>query len=151
MTNRTSLPFVLYLDGSVNGPDNYVRMRYRTTAGVWTDNTPPGTLGGPSNSNGNWYTHAPEAYCAQTGDIWVFLGHDVNISPGGYEYQVGGPGNPWTAYSALDPRNSTNTTGGAPGLDGSASVRFDPLRDNNPDIIDVLYYDGLLSEKCNGA
>jgi hypothetical protein len=24
---------------------------------------------------------------------------------------------------------------------GSASVRFDPLRDNNPNIIDVIYYD----------
>jgi hypothetical protein len=30
---------------------------------------------------------------------------------------------------------------GAPGLDGSASIRFDPLRDNNPGIIDVIYYD----------
>ena len=42
---------------------------------------------------------------------------------------------------ALDPRNASNTTAGAPGLDGSAVSRFDPLRDNNTGIIDVLYYD----------
>ena len=141
VTDRNSSPFVLYLDGSASGPDNYVRMRYRTSAGVWTDDTPPGAQGGPSNPNGTWYTHAPQSYCASTGDIWIFLGHDVDISPGGYEYQTGGPGNPWSAYSTLDPRNRTNTTAGTPGLDGSASVRFDPLRDNNPNIIDVLYYD----------
>ena len=41
----------------------------------------------------------------------------------------------------MDPRNSTNTTAGAPGLDGTANARFDPLRDNNTRIIDVLYYD----------
>jgi chitodextrinase/sulfur relay (sulfurtransferase) DsrF/TusC family protein len=140
-TDRNNLPHVLYLDGTSNGSDNYVRMRYRNSAGVWTDNTPPGTSGGASNPNGNWYTHAPQCYIGQTGDVWVFLGHDTQISAGGYERQVGGPGNLWSAYSPLDPRNQTNTTAGAPGLDGSASIRFDPLRDNNPGIIDVLIFD----------
>ncbi|MBI5530722.1 MAG: DUF4082 domain-containing protein [Candidatus Doudnabacteria bacterium] len=140
-TDLNSQPHVLYLDGVPNGPDNYVRLRYRNSTGVWTDNTPPGTAGGPSNPNGTWYTHSPQMYYSQTGDPWVFLGHDINISGGGYEYQIGGPGNSWSAYSQLDPRNSTNTTAGTPGLDGSASVRFDPLRDNNPGIIDVLFYD----------
>lgn len=140
-TDRNNLPYVLYMDGTPNGSDNYVRMRYRTAAGLWQDNTPPGTSGGASNPNGTWYAHSPQAYTSLTGDIWVFLGHDVNISSGVYAYQAGGPGHTWSPAAMLDPRNSTNTTAGAPGLDGSASVRFDPLRDNNPDIIDVIIFD----------
>ena len=140
-TDTSSRPHVTYLDGTVNGSDDDVRMRYRNGSGVWTDDTPPGGSGGPSNPNGTWYTHAPQNYVSSTNDDFVFLGHDVNISPGGYEYQVGGPGNNWSAYAAIDPRNSTNTTAGAAGIDGSASVRFDPVRDNNPGIIDLLYFD----------
>ncbi|MGC4050555.1 MAG: fibronectin type III domain-containing protein [Paludibaculum sp.] len=140
-TDRMNLPYVLYLDGTPNASDNYVRMRYRSAPGVWTDNTPPGSSGGASSPSGTWYTHSPQAYTAQTGDIWIFLGHDDKISGGVYEYQVGGPGHVWSAATRLDPRDSTNTTAGAPGLDGSASIRFDPLRENNPDIIDVLIFD----------
>jgi hypothetical protein len=140
-TDTLNRPHVLYMDGTVNGSDNYVRMRYRTSAGVWTDNTPPGGAGGASNPAGTWYSHTPQNYISASGDDWVFLGHDVNISPGGYQYQTNGAGNNWSAYATIDPRNSTNTTAGSPGLDGSASTRFDPLRDNNPGIIDLLYYD----------
>jgi hypothetical protein len=139
-TDLSSRPHVLYLDGTVNGSDNYVRMRYRTSDGTWTDNTPPG-ISGPSNPNGTWYCHTPTNYISSNNDIYVFLGHDRNISPGPYQYQIGGAGNNWSAVNQLDPRNQTNTTAGAPGLDGSASVRFDPLRDNNTGIIDVIYYD----------
>jgi hypothetical protein len=116
-------------------------LRYRTTTGVWADNTPPGGNGGASNPNGTWYTHCPQAFTSSTNDDFVFLGHDIDISPGVYEYQLGGPGNTWSPAFPMDPRNSTNTTAGAPGIDGSASVRFDPLRDNNPGIIDLLYFD----------
>ncbi|HET9721925.1 MAG TPA: Ig-like domain-containing protein [Candidatus Saccharimonadales bacterium] len=140
-TDLSDRPHVLYLDGTVNGSDNYVRLKYRTAGGTWTDNTPPGSAGGASNPSGNWYTHTPQNYITSAGDEFVFLAHDANISPGPYEYQVGGPGNNWSAVSQLDPRNSTNTTAGAPGLDGSASLRWDPLRDNNPSLIDILYYD----------
>lgn len=139
-TDLSSRPHVLYLDGTASGSDNYVRMRYRTSDGMWTDNTPPGTAG-PSNPNGTWYCHTPSNYISSNNDIYVFLGHDRNISPGPYQYQIGGVGNNWSSVNQLDPRNQTNTTAGAPGLDGSASIRFDPLRDNNPSIIDVIYYD----------
>jgi hypothetical protein len=139
-TDLNSVPHVLYMDGTVNGGDNYVRMRYRAPGGVWMDNTPPG-YAGPSSAGGTWYAHTPQNYISNAGDDYVFLGHDVNISPGGYQYKVGGAGNIWSTYQTLDPRNENNTLPGAPGLDGSASIRFDPLRDNNPGIIDVIYYD----------
>lgn len=139
-TDLSSRPHVLYLDGTANGSDNYVRMRYRTSDGIWTDNTPPGTSG-PSNPNGRWYCHTPTNYISSNNDVYVFLGHDRNISPGPYQYQIGGVGNNWSSVNQLDPRNQTNTTAGAPGLDGSVSIRFDPMRDNNTGIIDVLYYD----------
>ncbi len=94
------------------------------------------------NANGTWYAHTPQKnYLSRSGDLYVFLGHDVNISPGGYQYQVGGAGNSWGPYFFLDPRNQNNTVAGAPGLDGSASMRFDPLRDNNRNIIDLICYD----------
>jgi hypothetical protein len=140
-TDLGSLPYVSYLDGTVNGSDNDVRMRYRTATGVWNDDTPPGAAGGPSSPDGTWYTHAPQNYISSAGANFVFLGHDVNISPGGYEYQMGGPANNWSAYATIEPRNLTSTTAGAPGIDGSASVRFDPLRDNNASIVDLLYFD----------
>jgi hypothetical protein len=139
-TDLNNLPHVLYLDGTVNGSDNYVRLKYRAADGVWTDNTPSGAPGA-SSPNGTWYAHTPQNFISNVGDEYVFLGHDVNISPAPYQYQLGGVGNNWSAVSQLDPRNSTNTTAGAPGLDGTANARFDPLRDNNTRIIDVLYYD----------
>ncbi len=140
-TDLQSRPHVLYLDGSVNGSDNYVRMRVRTAPNTWVDNTPPGGQGGASNPAGTWFTHTPQNYVSNAGTDFVFLGHDVNISPGGYEYQVGGAGNPWSPYATLDPRDKSNTTAGAPGLDGSASIRFDPLRETNAGIIDLVYFD----------
>jgi hypothetical protein len=139
VTDLNSVPYVLYMDGTVSGSDNYVRLRYRS-GGAWIDDTPTG-VGGSSNPNGIWYAHTPQNYFSQAGDLYVFLGHDVNMSPGGYQYQVGGAGNSWSSYFLLDPRNQNNTAAGEPGLDGSASTRFDPLRDNNPNIIDLIYYD----------
>jgi hypothetical protein len=139
-TDLNNLPHILYLDGTVNGPDNYVRLKYRAAGGVWTDNTPSGAAG-PSSPNGTWYAHTPQNFISNVGDDYVFLGHDANISPAPFQYQLGGVGNNWSAVSQMDPRNSTNTTAGAPGLDGTANARFDPLRDNNTRIIDVLYYD----------
>ena len=140
-TDPSNRPHVLYMDGTSGGSNDYVRMRYRTSGGTWTDNTPPGGGGGASNPAGTWFAHTPQNYVSAAGDDYVFLGHDSNISPGGYQYQLGGPGGSWSAYARLDPRDRSNTTAGAAGLDGSASIRFDPLRDANPGIIDVLYYD----------
>ena len=128
------------MDGTPNGSDDYVRLRYRVN-GSWVDDTPPGGAGGSSNPAGTLYAHTPQNYVSSTGDDFVFLGHDSVISPGGYQFQAGGPGSNWSPYTRIDPRDQTNTTGGEPGLDGSASIRFDPLRDPNPGIIDLLYYD----------
>ena len=140
VTDLSSAPYVLYLDGTVSGTDNYVRMRYRNAGGSWVDNTPSGASGA-SNPSGKWYCHTPQNYISSVGDVFVFLGHDVNISPGPYQYQVGGVGNNWSPVNQLDPRNQTNVTAGSPGLDGSVSIRFDPLRDNNTSTIDLIYYD----------
>ncbi len=123
-TDPSNRPHVLYMDGTANGSNDYVRMRYRTSGGSWNDNTPPGGAGGASNPAGTWYAHTPQNYVSAAGDDFVFLGHDSSISPGGYQYQLGGPGGSWSAYARLDPRDQSNTTAGAPGLDGSASIRF---------------------------
>jgi hypothetical protein len=117
-----------------------VRLKYRSISGSWVDNTPPGTAG-PSNASGTWFAHTPQNYIDANNNEFVFLGHDVAISPGVFSYQTGGPGANWTPAVVLDPRDANTTAAGSPGIDGSASIRFDPLRDNNPNIVDVLYYD----------
>ena len=146
----SGLPQVIFLDGGVSASNDYVRMRYRTAAGVWTDNTPPGGSGGASNPAGTWFAHTPQNYTAANGGNFVFLGHDKNIEFG-YQYQLGGTGTNWGTYATLDPqRSSAPATGDtcARGTDGSASIRFDPLRDNNPGIIDVLYFDEQDDSDC---
>jgi hypothetical protein len=140
-TDLSNRPHVLFMDGTALGSNDDVRMRVRASDGTWIDNTPPGGAGGASNPSGTWFAHTPQNYISAAGDDYVFLGHDSNISPGGYEYQVGGAGGAWSPYATLDPRNQSNTTAGEPGVDGSASIRFDPLRDPSPGIIDVLYFD----------
>ena len=141
-TDTNNVPYVLFLDGSVSGSNDFVRMRYRTTSG-WVDDTPPGGSGGASNANASWFAHTPQNYISATNGNFVFLGHDVNIEFG-YQYQLGGAGTSWGPYSTLDPRSNASPGPGdtvEPGTDGSASIRFDPLRDNNPSLVDVLYFD----------
>ena len=124
-TDPSNRPHVLYMDETSNGSDDYVRLRYRVN-GSWVDNTPPGGAGGPSNPAGTLYAHTPQNYVSSAGDDFVFLGHDSVISPGGYQYQPGGPGSNWSPYTRLDPRDRSNTTGGAPGPTAqprSASIR----------------------------
>jgi hypothetical protein len=148
--NASGTPQVVFMDGGVSASNDYVRMRYRTTAGVWTDNTPPGGTGGTSNANGTWFAHTPQNYTSANGSNFVFLGHDKNIEFG-YQYQLGGTGTNWGAYTTLDPQRSSAPAAGdtcEPGTDGSASIRFDPLRDNNPGIIDVIYFDEEDDSDC---
>ena len=129
-TDSAGRPHVLYLDGTPSGSNNYVRMRYRQ-AGSWVDNTPPGRTGGASDPSGTWFAHTPQNYISSLNDEFVFLGHDVNVSPGVYQHQAGGVGTAWSAVDTLDPRT---------GIDGSMSIRFDPLRETNSSVIDVVYY-----------
>ena len=106
-------PYVLYLSTS-----DYVRIKYRSAPGAWVANDPTPNL----------YAHTPTIYM-RSNDLYAFLGHDANIHPG-YQYQLSGA--PWSPYAVLDPVGSP---------DGSASTRWDPMRDYNPGVIDLLYFD----------
>ena len=92
---------------------------FRAGDGTWqSDNPAPQLL-----------AHAPQIY-AHGDDIYAFLGHDVDVHLG---YAVHQPGQPWTSETQL--------SSAADGLlDGAASVRFDPLGDPNPNIIDAAFY-----------
>ena len=132
-TDASSQPHVMYMDGTPSGNDDYVRMRYRTTVGAWTDNTPPGGAGGASNPSAQLFAHTPQVYVSGSGGVFAFLGHD-NHTQFGYQYQLGGPGTPWARTRRSTRAAPTNPAPGdtiEPGPDGSASIRFDPLRDTN--------------------
>ena len=141
--DSNSLPHVLYMDGTVNGTDDYVRLRYRTAGGVWTDDSPPSTSGGVPGSAGTWPTggvgHTPQNYMSASGTEFIFLGHNTIKSPAPFEYQTG-VGTMWSAETDIDPCNTTTSPSGEPGCDGAVSLRYDPLRDNNPSLIDFTYY-----------
>jgi hypothetical protein len=106
-------PYVLY--DSAN-PTSAARVKYRTSAG-WV-------LDGPSY---DLYNHAPALY-SQNDDLYLFVGHDVDLNYG-YAYHVSGAD--WSGYTKLT----------ADRADGSASIRWDPARDNNPNVIDTTFYD----------
>jgi hypothetical protein len=93
-------------------PFGAVRVRHRVGPGQWADDTP----------TTQFYTHTPQIY-ARGQDIYVFLGHDTNFNMG-YIDRVSGQ--PWSAFNRLSTFHA----------DGSASVRWDPLRDNDPAVID---------------
>jgi hypothetical protein len=121
VVTQSGVPYVLYV-ANVPGiptptglPFSPVRVSYRSTTGWVTDN-PPSDI----------YTHSPQIY-AQGDDVYVFLGHDINIHYG-YLYQLSGK-----AWSNLITLSSATT-------DGSASVRWDPQRETNAGIIDTAYY-----------
>ena len=105
-----------------------VRIRYRTTSGSWVLDTLPANL----------FTHAPQIY-GQGNDIYAFLGHDNQIRLG-YQYHLSGQ--PWAPYIPF-----TTTADGT--LDGSASVRWDPPRDNNPNVIDAAFFDENKHDDAN--
>ena len=108
------VPYILYTNTA-----NFVRIRYKPGPTWLTDDPPTGV-----------YTHAPQIY-SQGEDIYVFLGHDRDIDYA-YLYQVGGAGNPWSNTIKL----ATGQT-----VDGSASVRWDPFRETNANVIDTAFFD----------
>jgi hypothetical protein len=105
---------VLFLNGS-----DFVRVRYRASGG-WRDLSPPG----------NVYAHTPQIY-ARGHDVYVFLGHDDDIRFG---YVAKLSRRPWSPYRPL-------TTIAQGTLDGSASVRWDPLHETNRRVIDTAFFD----------
>jgi len=106
-------PYVLYDSAD---PASAARVKYRTSGG-WL-------LDGPSY---DLHNHAPALY-SQADDLYLFVGHDVDINYG-YAYRLGGQS--WSSYRKLTSDRA----------DGSASVRWDPQRDNNPGVIDTTFYD----------
>jgi hypothetical protein len=111
-------PRVLFL--SCCAPSTtYVRVMARTAFG-WVPDTMPYDL----------YAHTPQIY-GRGDDVYVFLGHDDQIRFG-YAYHLSGQ--PWSDYTPL-----TSLADGE--LDGSASARWDPFHETNPNIIDVAFFD----------
>jgi hypothetical protein len=117
VVTASGAPYVLWI--SPRGTSG-VRIAYRTPSGSWASDTPPTNL----------YTHAPQIY-ASGDDVYAFLGHDDQIRLGYARHPAGAP---WSAYVPL----STLADGT---LDGSASVRWDPLHETDPSVIDALFFD----------
>jgi hypothetical protein len=90
------------------------------SGGSWRDDSPP--------ANGYGYTHSPQLF-GRGNDVYLFLGHDANIHFG---YLVQRAGKSWSPYVVLDDASQA---------DGSVSVRWDPQRDNNAKIVDVVHHD----------
>jgi chitodextrinase len=121
VVTSSGVPYILYVSASktwTNGA-NYgaVRVRYRTGTGWALDATPTDLL-----------THTPQIY-AQNGDVYAFLGHDTSIHFG-YGWQDAGGA--WSPYKTL--------YAGA-NVDGSASLRWDPQRETDAQVIDAAFYD----------
>ena len=109
-------PYVLWI---TQRGTSWIRIKYRSGSSWVSDN--------PAQ---NIYSHAPAIY-AQNNDIYAFPGHDDQIRFG-YDYHLSGQA--WALYTPL-----TSQTDGT--LDGSASIRWDPPRDNNPGVIDAAFFD----------
>lgn len=121
VVTSTRIPYVMYLSGTTNSAGQAVStatVRY-LRGGRWQDDSPP--------SNGYRITHSPQLY-SRRNDVYVFLGHDADIHWG---YLVQRAGRPWSGYTVLD---------SASRMDGSASVRWDPQRDHDPQIIDAVHH-----------
>jgi hypothetical protein len=116
--NESGTPYVLYM--SCCAPDTtYVRVKYKS-AGSWVFDTMPTDL----------YAHTPQIY-GRGNDIYTFLGHDDEVRFG-YAFHL--TGEPWAPYQPL-------TTLAEGRLDGSASVRWDPVRETNANVIDAAFFD----------
>jgi hypothetical protein len=114
--NAANEPYVLYVSGL---PASAVRVRHRD-GGAWTlDPTPS-----------DFFTHTPQIY-TQGNDVYAFLGHDSAIR---FAYAYHLAGQPWSPLTAL-----TTTADGT--LDGSASIRWDPLHETNAGVIDATFWD----------
>ena len=113
VVTQSGVPVVLYVSAL---PASAVRVKYRSTTG-WALDAIPSDL----------YTHTPQIYSAGD-DLYAFLGHDAGINFG-YLYQLAGQA--WSPYRKLTSEQD----------DGAASVRWDPFRDYNPEVIDTTFYD----------
>jgi hypothetical protein len=108
----SGMPYVLYVSAL---PASAVRVKSRSPSGWQLD--PLADL----------YTHTPQIY-GRGDDVYVFLGHDVNVNFG-YVYHLAGF--PWSSYQRLTTVQD----------DGAASVRWDPFRETNANIVDTAFFD----------
>jgi chitodextrinase len=114
---QNGTPHVLYVSDL---GDSFVQTTNRS-GGVWIANNPPTGV----------FTHAPQIY-GQYNDIYVFLGHDRSTNFG-YLFKL--QGQPWAPYARLSTGDN----------DGSGSPRWDPMRETNPEVIDVSFYEENLA------
>jgi hypothetical protein len=121
VATASGIPYVLYLRGTTDNAGKAISTAVvrLLRGGHWLDDSPPST--------GYGITHSPQLY-SRRNDIYLFLGHDVNIHWG---YLVQRAGQRWSPYRLLD---------AASAMDGSVSVRWDPARDANPGVIDAVHH-----------
>lgn len=117
VVNKNNDPIVLFLRNT-----EYGRWRRRTGTNTWTSLT--------DSEN----THAPTAFAVEN-DLYFFEGHSIpasgNVHPA---YQVStDAGSTWGSEKVFTPASENQ--------DGSASVRYDPLYDPDPSIIDWFGWD----------
>jgi hypothetical protein len=124
VVTASGTPYVLWI---MQGPSTYIKIKYRTPSGwVW------------DNPTQNLYSHAPQVW-SQNDDVYAFLGHDDQVRFG-YDYHLAGQS--WAPYTSL-------TTPAQGTIDGSANVRWDPPRDNNPGVIDATFFDENKNDDSN--
>jgi hypothetical protein len=119
IATSVNVPYITYIDGNPNG-DN-VHIIHRTGPNAWVDDSP--TAASYAGTE-----HDPNIYSQGT-DIYNFPGHNGNINYG-FQYELSGAGHTWSSFQLLD---STKN-------DGSASVRWDPARENDDRVIDTIYF-----------
>ena len=125
-TDAAGHPYVLYVGPSAGtfGPTGHTAIygpmqAMEKVGGSWTDVSPPGGTG--------YLSHTPQIYTRGT-DIYAFDGHDTDINFA-YARKLGAGS--WSSLTKLTTRIA----------DGSASIRWDPLHETDPSIIDASTYD----------
>ena len=105
IVTAANIPYVMYLRGTTDSAGKAVTTAtiHYLRGGHWLDDTPPST--------GYQITHSPQLY-SRGNDIYLFLGHDINLHWG---YLVQRAGRRWSPYTLLDTSSP---------MDGSASVRW---------------------------
>lgn len=155
VVDRSNQPWIMYLGNPGTNADdpagNLVRIRKRI-GGTWTSDHPTRT------GFAGVHAHTPHLYM-QGDDPYAFVAHqDAPELWPGYAVKRAGAWRPGDAEGVTflfdgsayisGTRTSTGAVGSAGStLDGSAAVRYDPHRDIEPKLADVLFWD----ENFNGA
>jgi Bacterial Ig domain len=127
-TDSAGHPYVLYVGPSQGtfGPTGHTALYGAMQAmekinGAWTDISPPAV------APPGYLSHTPQIY-VRGSDIYAFNGHDTDIN---FSYARKLGGGAWSSLTKLTTQIA----------DGSASIRWDPLHETDPSIIDATTYD----------